>query len=74
MRLRRVLSEKYTLDELQLLAATVGAQWENLHGETLNIKVASLVEWAENRDMLFDLMRAVIAQRPDIDWREGQGT
>jgi hypothetical protein len=70
VRLRQVLGEQFTLDELQILSLAMGASWENLHGETLDIKAAALVEWAENRDLLYDLTRTVIRQRPDIDWRE----
>lgn len=57
------------MDELRILAGDVGARWDNLRGETLVARAASLVAWAEANDGLLTLMSAIVATRQGIDWR-----
>lgn len=68
-RLRQILVDKYSMDELRILAGDVGARWDNLRGETLVARAASLVAWAERHDRLLTLMQQIIATRQGIDWR-----
>lgn len=57
------------MDELRILAGDVGARWDNLRGETLVTRAASLVTWAERHDRLLALMQQIVATRQGIDWR-----
>lgn len=65
-----MLVDNFNLDELETLAVSFGIRWDELRGETLQIKAASLVLWAERRESLYALLVAIIKQRPDIDWGE----
>lgn len=69
MRLQRVLSEYFTLDELQVLAANVGCRWDDLAGDTLPMKAVALANWAQRNEQLYQLTQAVIDARPLADWR-----
>lgn len=51
-----------------MLAVDVGARWDNLHGDTLLVRAASLVAWAERNDRLLALLVAVVDARPGVDW------
>lgn len=51
-----------------MLAIDVGAQWDNLSGDTLLARAASLVAWAERNDRLLALLIAVVNARPGVDW------
>lgn len=51
-----------------MLAVDVGAKWDNLAGNTLIARAASLVAWAERNDRLLTLLVAVVNVRPGVDW------
>ena len=69
-RLRQILVQRYSLEELELLAADIGVpNWDNLRGTTLIAKAYAIVTWAEREDRLFTLMKTLVEQRPGIDWR-----
>ena len=64
-----MLSEQYSLDELEIIAADLGAVWDDLRGETISIKALSLVGWAERHALLYELMQAAIRRGgKDVDW------
>lgn len=67
-RLRQVLVERFSLEELEVLAIDAGARWDNLPGDTLLARAASLVAWAERNDRLLTLLVAVVNVRPGVDW------
>ena len=67
-RLRQALIERFSLEELEVLASDVGATWDNLHGDTLLARASSLVAWAERNDRLLALLIAVVNARPGVDW------
>lgn len=60
--------ERFSLEELEVLAVDVGAKWDNLAGNTLIARAASLVAWAERNDRLLTLLVAVVNVRPGVDW------
>lgn len=65
MELFKFLSDRCTLDELRLIAFTVGAKYTDLAGETQTAKAISLVEYAEHRTSEASLIAAVREVRPD---------
>ena len=69
-RLRRVIVGHFDDEELRTLAHDVGVSADNLRGETLMLRAASLVSWAERNDRLLTLMREVIRAPPNIDWSD----
>lgn len=69
-RLRQVLVEQFDMDELEILATDAGARWDNLRGDTLIVRAASLVAWAERHERLLTLMQHIVAARPGVDWKD----
>jgi hypothetical protein len=63
-----VLVERFSLEELKVLAVDVGAKWDNLSGDTLIARSVSLVAWAERNERLLPLLVAVATARPGVDW------
>ena len=64
MPLRQLLTEKFSLEELQLLAADLKVDWAELEGQTLPLKASSLIAWLTRRDRLDELTAAVKQLRP----------
>jgi hypothetical protein len=74
-RLRNVIVERFTVEELEILCADLDQRLrtrlgadrlslENLGGEGKPAKVLNLIEFVENRDLLDELVKMVREQRP----------
>jgi tetratricopeptide (TPR) repeat protein len=68
--LRRVLDERFTLDELRVLAYGIGVDTEELPGEGKSGKSRELIAYLERRGRLEDLIREIRRSRPDIRLEE----
>ncbi len=66
VRLRRVLSEYFSLSDLETLSFDLGIDPDNLEGQTLSAKAMSLVQYCVRRSMTPRLIDAIRAQRPNV--------
>lgn len=62
--LLRVLSEKFSMDELRLLCFYLDIPFDDIPGDTISRKAAELIMWVENRDRLQELLDWVRESRP----------
>jgi len=62
--LRRVLSEKFTLDELQVLCFDFDVSYDELSGNTKSSKAVALITLAERNNQLPELLELVKEYRP----------
>ena len=60
------MTERLTPDELRALAVDVGANVEDLAGDTHAGRVVSLISWAEQRRVVPQLTAALQRMRPDV--------
>lgn len=64
-RLLLALETLFSLEELEVLAANVGASPGSIAGETIRARALGLVEWCKRRDKTSALCDAVSRERPN---------
>jgi hypothetical protein len=67
--LRALIEGAFTLDELQLLCADLGVDFENLGGGMKSVRVLNLVTMMERHNRPTDLVDRCMALRPAIAWQ-----
>jgi hypothetical protein len=67
-----LLLERFSNDELDDLAIRMGITRDELVGGTHSARAQSLIEYAERRHMVRDLVRVGREVRPDVVWPEGK--
>ncbi len=67
--LRALVEEAFTLEELQLLCADLGVDYENLGGGMKSVRVLNLITMMERHGRAGDLATRFGALRPAIKWR-----
>jgi len=65
--LREILSNHFSLDELQVLCFDLGIDSENLRGETKQARAVEIVTYCERHGRTNDLIAAVRRLRPNLD-------
>lgn len=65
--LRRVLTERLSLDDLRTLSFDLEVDFDNLSGESKEIKVINLITYFIQRHNVSELVKQVKNQRPDIE-------
>jgi internalin A len=68
VRVRQILVERFTEDELRTLTYDLGLDYDDLDGTTKAGRARELVAYMERRQRLEELVRAGRLQRPDIGW------
>jgi internalin A len=68
VRLRQILVERFSEDELRTLTYDLELDYDSLEGTTKAGRARELVAYLERRQRLGDLVRAGRMQRPDIKW------
>ena len=66
--LRQQISSLFSLEELQVLCLDIGIRYEDLSGETLSGKAASLLAYANRRGQLDQLIITLQKERPRGNW------
>lgn len=66
--LRQQISQYFNLDELYTLCVDLGVRYDDLRGDTLGAKVASLVEHVERQGRLLHLLARLEQERPTVTW------
>ena len=64
MTIARALDEHFNEDELRMLVAEVGFEWEHLHGDARAARALDLVEAMDRRGRINDLIAAMRRLRP----------
>lgn len=67
--LRALVEEAFTLEELQLMCADLGIDYDNLGGGMKSVRVLNLITMMERHGRAGDLAACFSALRPAIDWR-----
>lgn len=67
--LRALVEESFTLEELQLLCADLGVDYENIGGGMKSVRVLNLITMMERHGRAGDLAVRFGALRPSIEWR-----
>jgi len=65
---RRQMSTLFTLEDIHTLAFDLGINYDNLAGDTLDLKVISLLEHTQDRHLLPQLHNKLQQQRPQVFW------
>jgi hypothetical protein len=66
--LRKLLTLHFSDAELQTLAHDIGADYEELAGDTKTAKAIQLIQYAARHGKIVDLVEACRRERPDVDW------
>ena len=69
-KLRQLMSGYFDLDELRQLAFDLNVDWDEVAGEAKSTKIVVLVGMLERNGRLAELMTALQAQRPQVNWPE----
>lgn len=67
-RLRKLLIQHFSLDELRVFCFDLGLEYEDLPGDTRTTKMHGLIEYLQRRGELSRLLDEVIEQRPNVGW------
>ncbi len=67
--LRRLLAERFSAGELQILCYDLGVKYEDLPGEEHALKAMRLVQALERTNRIDDLIAFGQAIRPDVAWQ-----
>lgn len=62
--LRRAIRSAYSIDELKILCAELGTNYDDIRGETPDVKILRLIEWHKNRRRYGRLVQKVLEDRP----------
>jgi CHAT domain-containing protein len=68
VKLRRILDQRFSDDELKTLCFDLGVEYDSLPGEGKTSKARELVSYFEHRDSVGELEEVAKQSRPDIDW------
>lgn len=68
--LLRALETLFGVEDLELLATTVGASVGEIAGDTIRARALALAEWCRRRDRMADLYEAVRRERPNARLEE----
>ncbi|GJM40849.1 MAG: hypothetical protein DHS20C20_11310 [Ardenticatenaceae bacterium] len=66
--LRQQITDLFSLEELRVLCLDIGIRYDDLSGDTLSTKAASLLAYADRRGQLGKLMTALKQERPRATW------
>lgn len=66
--LRQQITNLFSLDEIRVLCLDLGIRYEELSGETISAKSASLIAYADRRGQLDLLMVLLHKVRPSVRW------
>ena len=66
--LRLKMEKSFDLEELQSLCFDLDIDFENLAGQGKRIRIESLLTYMENRGYLPQLLTALQATRPHVNW------
>ncbi|MCA9956359.1 MAG: hypothetical protein KC434_16640, partial [Anaerolineales bacterium] len=66
VQLRKTISQQFSKEEIRLLCADLGEEYENLAGSTKDAIAQSLVEWMERRERIPELTDAVQQRHPEL--------
>ena len=64
--LRVALSTSYDMNELRVLASDMSVDWDNIAGETKDVKVTELIKFMKRRGTLSRLINTVNEDRGDL--------
>lgn len=70
--LRQQITQSFNLDELYTLCTDLGIRYDDLRGDTLGAKAASVVEHMQQHGRLFDLLTWLEQERPSVNWSATQ--
>lgn len=73
IKLSSLFSKRFTLEELAVLAASAGLEYENVVGQTLDLKAVNLLQMAFRHNKLEALMSAARKARPAAPWPVSAG-
>lgn len=74
VRLRQILADHFTEDELRTLCYDLEIDYDDLDGTGRAGKAREIVAYLERRERLTDLVRVGRHQRPEIAWTHGTST
>lgn len=66
--LRQKITDQFSLDELRVLCLDLGIRYDNLAGDTISTKSASLLAYADRRGQLDQLIVSLKRERPSETW------
>ncbi|MCL4264102.1 MAG: hypothetical protein KJ069_12840 [Anaerolineae bacterium] len=66
--LRRQIADSFDLDELRTLCLDMGIRYDDLSGDTISAKTASLVATMQRRGQLGQLTAVLQRERPHVTW------
>lgn len=66
--LRQQIADSFDLDELRTLCLDMGIRYDDLSGDTISVKTASLVATMQRRGQLAKLTAVLQRERPHITW------
>lgn len=64
--LRVALSTSYDMNELRVLASDMSVDWDNIAGETKDVKVTELIKFMKRRGTLSRLINTVNEDRGEL--------
>ena len=70
---RRPIVESFSIDDLKVLCTELGIDFQNIPGESKEIKALELINYQKNRGQLAELLQYCIANRPNYLWPELEG-
>lgn len=69
-KLRELIHDNLSNEELQLLGLDLGVNLDDLPGESSKIKVQEIIRWAERYGLSEQLIHSLKELRPEIEWPE----
>jgi hypothetical protein len=73
MKLRQILSDRFSSEELRTMCFDLGVDWDDLPARGKSAKARELVAFFERRERIGRLIRIGRQQRPDIPWSDITG-
>jgi hypothetical protein len=64
--IRKILEDKFSLDELQIICFDLSLEYENLKGDTKQMKVIEIISYCERYDRVSELLEMVQKARPGL--------
>jgi hypothetical protein len=68
-RLRRLITNHFDKEELQILCFDLGVKYDTLGSVTLDVKVINLVGYLDRRGRIADLVAYCAKERPHVHWQ-----
>ncbi len=66
--LRQQITNLFNLDDLRVLCLDIGIHYDDLRGDTISTKTASLLAYADRRGQLDQLIVSLQRERPSANW------